>query len=412
MSRLLAIGWIGAVACSGTSPNPQPAVAARPPPVAAVDAAEPSQDERLAAIQKAMNELDEAAQGCWAAVAAERFDVEGEIAATIEIRGAGNAEVTIVRDTAHHPKLAACVGRLLANYPWAPPLHGQAIQLPFRFRAPADGQNVIDRVLVPWNVQGTIAIAVLLDDTNTGNAAASMVELAIAAGGSTGARIAERAELWYFLNAATVEVVGTTDRREVAAGDMVYVPANGARNVIAASRGVGSDVHAVVAIVPGGREGAARAGALPTRALGPIKSPVAGPVYLPSAHAKLYPRQLGGGAIFAEPATIADSKLAALILELPANTTIAEHVHAGETEMLYVLAGAGTLTVNGVAITVTRTSVVQIPPNTKHSFAASGDLRALQIYSPAGPEQRFVPGAVAPPVGKAGRVPPHPATPR
>ena len=49
-------------------------------------------------------------------------------------------------------------------YPWAPPLHGQTIQLPFKFRAP-DGQNVIDRPLVPCaRRRARSSVAVLLDE--------------------------------------------------------------------------------------------------------------------------------------------------------------------------------------------------------------------------------------------------------
>jgi hypothetical protein len=33
--------------------------------------------------------------------------------------------------------------------------------------------------------------------------------------------------------------------------------------------------------------------------------------------------------------------------------------------------------------------VVQIPPNTPHAFTASAAVRAVQVYTPAGPEQRF-----------------------
>jgi quercetin dioxygenase-like cupin family protein len=33
--------------------------------------------------------------------------------------------------------------------------------------------------------------------------------------------------------------------------------------------------------------------------------------------------------------------------------------------------------------------VVQIPPNTKHAYAGKAESFALQIYTPAGPEQRF-----------------------
>jgi quercetin dioxygenase-like cupin family protein len=76
-------------------------------------------------------------------------------------------------------------------------------------------------------------------------------------------------------------------------------------------------------------------------------------------------------------------------VSLPAGTKVPEHVHAGETELWYMLAGAGTLTVNGVDLPVAATSVVQIPKNTRHAFAVTADCRALQIYTPAGPEQRF-----------------------
>ncbi len=394
--RSLALAVAAAVAgaalagCPG--PGPEPARPVPPPPAElgqgappagtpppAPPAARPKQDEVLAAIQKAINELDEGAQGCWAAAAAERRDVEGELVARIEIEPA-SARVAFERDTTKSPPLAACVARLLSSYRWAPPLHGEAIQIPFRFRAPA-AQHVIDRRLVPWQGQGKVAVAVLLDEQNTANPAGSMFELAIAAGGATGARIAERAELWYFLHPAAVE--GAAGRRAVAAGDMMYVPANAARGVSAAAL-----AHAVVVAVPGGREGAARAGALPTPEL-PAGKRAAGPVHLPASAAKRYPRPAGAVTIFAEPQAIKDRALSASVIELPKGAAIPEHVHAGETELLYVLAGAGTMTVRGVPLAISATSVVQIPPNTPHAFTAAEDVRALQLYTPAGPEQRF-----------------------
>jgi len=396
------------VACSGPRPEVRPPPERPGPPSATQqvepattpDAAEVSQEERLAAIQKAMNELDEAAQGCWAAAAVERFDIEGEVTATIDILPTRSsrpheaplpptASVTIARDTARNSRLTTCLAQLLAHYPWAQPLHGQAIQLPFKFRAP-DGQNVLDRRLVPWVGQGKLAVAVLLDENTTNNGAASMFELAVAAGGSTGMRVAERAELWYFLGP------GKVNDTAVAAGDMMFVPAQHARDVKATT----ADLHAVIVVAPGGREGSARAGALPTREVGAIKSGVAGPVMLPRDQAKLYCAGRGAVvepcsrleatvAIFAQPTTIQSKLLAASILAIPAGVAVPEHVHAGETELLYVLAGTGTLTVGGVAMVVTPSSVVQIPPNTKHAFSASADVRAVQIYTPAGPEQRF-----------------------
>ncbi len=341
-------------------------------------AARPSQEETLAAIQKAMNELDKAAQQCWAVAATERFDIAGEIALQIDIAAPPTpAAASVVRDTAHNARLSACLVQLMAGYRWAPPLYGQAIQLPFRFRAP-DGQNTIDRALVAWNGQGAVSVAVLLDEASTGSAAASMFELAVAAGGTTGLRRAERAELWYFLAAGRVRSPGAD--HPVAAGDMMYVPRGGAREV-AASAG---DLHAMVVMAPGGREGAARAGALPTPALGEGGPRPKPPVILPVSAAK----PDGPAVRYTGAAQIPDRTFAAAVLTVPAGGELAEHVHAGEAELLYVLAGNGTLTVNGVALPVTATSVVQIPKNTRHAFVATSAVRAVQIFTPASPEPR------------------------
>ena len=383
MWRVVCAGLAGALAC-GHAPEPAPqqhdnAMVAGPP-AAPSDAAEASEDERLAAIQKAMNELRGASQECWAAAATERFDIEGELTFQIAI-SAGGAQASAVHDTARNTRLTTCVGKLLSAYPWAPPLRGQTIQLPFKFRAP-DGQSTIDRALVPWNGQGSgaarVSVAVLLDENNSGNVAASMFELAIAAGGTTGLRRTDRAELWYFLGAGQVGFAG--GKHAVAAGDMMYAPKGAAREVAASAE----DLHAVIVAAPGGREGAARTGALPTReATGGAATPA--PVLLPAAAARTF----GPATIFADAATTRDKTLAASIVSLAAGTKVPEHVHAGETELWYMLAGAGTLTVNGVDLPVGATSVVQIPRGARHAFAVTTDCRALQVFTPAGPEQQL-----------------------
>jgi quercetin dioxygenase-like cupin family protein len=379
---------IAVCACSGDAKRPVPPVNPVPADAAVasgpIDAIDAGQDEQLAAIGYAMKQLDGAARQCWALAATERVDIEGEFVAQIDIKDHGTAVVGVARDTVRNPKLAACMTNVLAAYPWAPPLHGQTIQLPFKFTAP-DGQSVIDRQLVSFAAQGKVAVAVLLDEANTGNAAASMFEVRIAAGASTGMRWANRAELWYFLAAGEVRGLDGP-AKPVAAGDMVYVSAGGARDIVA----TGSELRAMVVIKPGAREGAARGGALPTREVGAGgKGAPIGPVVLPAAKATSYPVLGGKDTIFAEPATIGNKDMAGAILELPAGAKVPEHVHAKETEMLYVLAGTATMIVDGVELAVTPTSVIQVPPATKHSVTVTGDLRAIQIYTPAGPEQRF-----------------------
>lgn len=374
---------VAAAACSSPPAKPvTPPAGGSGSSAAPADAPSASDDEKLAAIQKAMNELDEAVQGCWAMAATERFDIEGNVKAQIDIGSPAGTVATVLEDTTRAKRLSDCVVTVLQGYRWAPPLYGQSIQLPFRFRAP-DGQSVIDRSLVAWNGQGNkaVSLAVLIDEANTGNGGASMIEVALQAGGSLGMRTATRTELWFFLGPATVAAVGKQGKQPVAAGDMAYVPKGGARDVIAGA----TDVHAVLVLLPGGKEGAARAGALPTPPLDAVLSAPVGPTILRASAAKTF----GPATIYAEPSITNDKSFAAEILQLPNGKTVPEHVHAGETELLYILAGSGTMTVAGVKLAVTPTSVVQIPPNTKHSFTASADVKALQIYTPAGPEQRF-----------------------
>lgn len=380
------------VACSSHAPTvAPPAEGIGPvgsvPDDAAVDAPPVSQEQTLAAIQYAMNELDEGVQGCWAASAArERFDIEGEFKLHIDIgdRDGGGKQATVAslsQDSVHNAGFTSCVVAMATDYHWAPPLYGQSIELPFRVRHPVDGQNVIDRRLVPWKGQGKVSVAVLLDEANSGNDAASIFELAVQAGGTTEMRTAEREEIWYFLAPATVNVVGKEGKRTVKAGDMAYVPQGGAREIMATA----GDVHAVIIVVPGGREGTGRAGALPTPGLTSIRSAPASARLYPAATAKTF----GAATIYMEPAITGASTFAAEILTLPAGHTVAEHVHAKETELLYVLEGTGTMTVDGTDLAVSPTSVVQIPPSTKHAFSATSSFRAVQVYTPAGPEQRF-----------------------
>jgi len=84
-------------------------------------------------------------------------------------------------------------------------------------------------------------------------------------------------------------------------------------------------------------------------------------------------------------------------LRLDKGTQVPEHSHDGSAEVLYVVSGKGELTLDGKTIAVEPGTALYIPPNTKHSFAASEDIDAVQFYSPSGPEQRFkAPPAAAP----------------
>jgi len=81
-------------------------------------------------------------------------------------------------------------------------------------------------------------------------------------------------------------------------------------------------------------------------------------------------------------------------LELVPGAAVPEHVHEASGEWLYVVRGEVELTTMGRTQLVQAGSVVHLPKGQKHQAkvpsTAKESFFAVQLYSPAGPEQRFV----------------------
>jgi quercetin dioxygenase-like cupin family protein len=79
------------------------------------------------------------------------------------------------------------------------------------------------------------------------------------------------------------------------------------------------------------------------------------------------------------------------ILEGSPAVRVPEHTHDGSAEILLVDEGRGTLTLGDRAIAVAAGARLYIPAGVPHAFTSDGTspLRAVQLYAPAGPEQRF-----------------------
>jgi len=82
-----------------------------------------------------------------------------------------------------------------------------------------------------------------------------------------------------------------------------------------------------------------------------------------------------------------------LITALP-GTVIPPHTHDG-AEFVYVLEGRGEVFLAGQTIPIEGGMALYIPPNTEHGVKVTTEvtpLRAIQVYAPPGPEQRFKTG--------------------
>lgn len=80
------------------------------------------------------------------------------------------------------------------------------------------------------------------------------------------------------------------------------------------------------------------------------------------------------------------------LLEADPEVSIVEHIHEQSWEHLLVLQGSGELLMRGRPYPIAGGEVIHIDRSIRHGFAAMGEtpLVALQLYTPAGPEQRFI----------------------
>lgn len=76
------------------------------------------------------------------------------------------------------------------------------------------------------------------------------------------------------------------------------------------------------------------------------------------------------------------------LLEIAPGAVMPAHAHL-EAEQVYVLAGQGKVTAGSATRPVGPGQAVHLGPGTRHSVAITSKMKVLQIYAPAGPEQRY-----------------------
>jgi mannose-6-phosphate isomerase-like protein (cupin superfamily) len=351
-------------------------------PDAAVDAAGLDEDTMMALIGAAMTQLAPVANQCWAAGATDDYQLAGTVTLTIKPRP-GGAQVDVASDTTNDKVLKDCLVTVTTAFGWPQELIGEVIEIPFEFTAP-NGQYVIDRQLVPYNGREGVAIGVVIDEKNTGNGAASVLSVIMKDGAGLALAKADRHEVWYVLDGVGVVKSDKKPISPIEEGFVIDVPAGAYREILASQTGL----KAVVFLVPGQGEGTARAGAMPSDTLGGAGK--GQPRVIEKDAAKAYTADKRVVRIYLDTKAKGGPKDVALsVLELEAGAAVPEHVHADETEVLYVVAGDGEMVIDGVTLPVTDSTTLQVPKGVKHQATVTKAIRAIQLYTPGGPEQRF-----------------------
>lgn len=79
------------------------------------------------------------------------------------------------------------------------------------------------------------------------------------------------------------------------------------------------------------------------------------------------------------------------VLEADAEAAVPPHTHPESIEALIIERGAGTMPLGDARVPIRDGAIVYVPEATVHAFEPDGTtpLRAVQVYAPSGPEQRF-----------------------
>ena len=392
MNRAL---WLTLVAaCSSGSGSTDPVGPVVDPattdaaPVIEADAG-PSIDEiRIGAIQHAINETAPARNMCWELGAADNFRLSGNVIIRLTFaEGSPSPSVDLVSDETGDAVLTECVKAVYRKYQW--PLvfePGQQVELPMGFRHP-NAQYTVHFDNVPVRRDDRLTERTLLAEANTGNDAILMSHTRLGGGRELAIVVNdETSAILVVLDGAGL-VYGWGGKKlgsKVAAGSVVYLKKGAAFGIVPDEAGI----EYLSINVPGRFDGralsAAEAKKKPRRAPEPIVTTIAG--------AQSY--DIAGGtasvAIVFDATSAGDRAVYMGALTGSASLVVPAHTHADETEVLYILEGGGTMVIAGAQYVVRPGHAIQIPAGVEHSFSAGADgVKAIQFYSPSGPEQRF-----------------------
>mgnify|MGYP001826358442 CR=1 FL=1 len=353
---------------------------AKPAEEPIVPAAAPEADveaEQVQAIAKAVNEFGPAVHTCWARAAAEDFHVSGRVVLALDMLGSGSARASVTEDAVKRSILSECLVALWQDYQWPTSfVEGDRIELPpFEFVAP-ESQYVVALAHVP--VRGDsdgVREQLLLTEANTGNAQGRMSLVSLSGGASVSLNDASSTSL-LFVFSGTGLVQSSGKGKTVRAGSGVHVvPASPA-----SIRQSGDEPLEFLRFSSANGVAGVKAARVP-RVREVLESKA-----LPILGGK------GEVRILFDEATSGEAVANYIgALTAKANAIVPAHRHSHSTEYLFVLEGRVDMDIGGQRAQLQPGDAVQIPPGVLHRAEVIGDesFKAIQFYSPGGPEQRF-----------------------
>jgi quercetin dioxygenase-like cupin family protein len=388
-----------------------------------------SPEQRAAeAIERALQKHGPEVHRCFETALADRLDVAGELELEVDVGAGGKvtaARLLPPKTGSAPPALARCVEDSARHFVIAGIEPGASVVLPFSFQGQAE-QFAVKAADAPDHgprPPGTktstglprpapFAVKILIDPVNTRAPKAALTLLTVSPKNRVAMHRHPNSAKALYLLSGRARLLGASGFTPLALnpGAAVFVPAG---YPIALETTAAKDAAVFLQIfVPPGPErvyrdptdAEARASFEvvrdPTRATAPAG---VAPVLVDAATAPAHNVGSPGGGPKFSARILLDEKatgspaLGLSVVDFPPGFEVPRHAHEGSSEVLFIEEGAGTLEVGSEKVPYEAKTALYLPAGQPHAakMSPAGPTRAIQIYAPAGPEQRFRGGPAA-----------------
>jgi len=367
------------------------------------------------ALQSALEKHGGDVNRCFEKALADTLDVSGKVELSVDVGDEGKVTRAVALDhTATSPVLLACLEASTATWVIPGVASGTTVILPLAFEGQA-AQFSIKTADAPERGPGAggkgkgkakgpvpaFTVKVLVDEATMRARQASLSLLTIEPANRIAMHKHPGAELLY-IKKGRARVLGPSgvNPEVLAEGTAIFIPAEMPHVIENMVRSASVEILQVFA--PLGPERVYRD---PKDAQGraafdvirdPKKAVVPGGAHFTVESFEKAPVHTGSGgkvkvhALF-DAASSGSDAASASVVEFAPGSELPRHSHDGSAEIIYVLAGGGEVTIGSEKIPFAADQAIHIPEGQPHAVKFTGGEKAvvLQIFAPAGPEQKY-----------------------
>ena len=366
------------------------------------------------AVERALQKHGPDVHRCFEQALADRLDTAGKVEVEVDVGPGG--QVTAARlvsaagdGAALPPALGTCVQTAAKGWKIAGVEPGAAVVLPFSFEGQMN-QFVIKAADVPDRgpaggkgkaaARGPFSVKVLVDPENVRHTQASLTLLTVGPASRVAMHRHPRSAKILYVLKGRGRVLGPSGTPPMKAdeGTAIFLPAGYPHVIENMARQ--ADTVFLQVFSPPGPERVYRDPRNPEARVDfevirdpRVKAPEgAKPVVVAGAEAGALPINVGKGKarILIDEKATGSNAISLSLLEFSPGLELPRHEHAGASEVLYILSGGGKLTVGSEVMPYGPDTALAIPGGQPHAGQIGGAATtAVQIYAPAGPEQRY-----------------------